>query len=337
MASVGTDKTERASSRLPVHNAARAWRFVGRYGTLVVLGIMAVGFSLASPNAFPTMSNFTNVVSQMSLTAIVAGGLTMPLVAGEFDLSIGYMASLSGVLVVGLIDHHVPVAVAFAIVLALGLFVGFINGMIVTKLGVNALIATLGTGTILVGCNYWYAGGIPIALSQSMQGFTELSLGRAILGVPNPIVIMAAVLIALWVLLNQTPLGQHIQAVGANPEAAMLAGVRVDATKTAAFMISGVCAALAGALLASRIGSGQITAGDGYMLDAFAAVFLGSAALRDGVFHIVGTFIGVLTVGLGFNGLAILGVPSAVQFFFRGGLLVVAVALSSAARKFVHR
>src|ERR1035437_365391 len=311
----------------------RAWGFAGKYGTIVVLVTMVVGFSLAAPDAFPQQQNLINVLSQMSLTAIIAGGLTFVLVVDEFDLSIGYQASLAGVMCVGLMtNQYVPEPIAIAIVLLVGTLVGLFNGFIVTKLGVNAMIATLGTGTIVVGINYFYAGGIPITLAHA-SGFVNLSLGHDFFGVPNPIVFMVVVLSFLWLVLTQTALGQNMQAGGGTPEAPALSGIRVDRTKMAAFMFSGFFAALTGVLLASRIGSGQVTAGDGYMLDAFAAVFLGSAALMDGVFHIIGTFIGVLTVGVGFNGLAIYGAPTFFQFLFKGTLLIVAVALSTVGRR----
>ena len=311
----------------------RVWSFVGKYGTVMVLFGMIVAFSMAEPRAFPTVSNMRGVLSQVALTAIIAGGMTFPLVVGEFDLSIGYQASLAGVIVVGLqVNQHLPVWVAIVLVLLMGLTIGAVNGVLVTKLGVNALIATLGTGTVLIGLTYGYTGGIPVALPPG-SSFSDIALGSAILGIPNVIVIAGLVSVVLWIILNRTDMGQRIQAVGGNREAAALSGVRVDRHRTIAFMIAGVCAAITGILLASRIGSGQVTAGDGYLLDSFAACFLGSAALLDGVFHIVGTLIGVLVVGVGYNGLAILGVPVFFQFIFKGGLLITAVALSTVARR----
>lgn len=312
--------------------------FVGKYGTVVVLLTMVAGFSLAAPEAFPTASNMTNVLSQLSLTAIIAGGLTLVLVVGEFDLSIGFQASLAGILVVGLMaNQQLPAPVAVGVCLVAAVLIGIVNGLVVTKLGVNSMIATLGTGTIVVGINYWYANGIPIALIGAQADYTDVALGHALLGIPNPIVFMTVILAGLWVLLNQTSVGQHMQAVGGNREASTLSGIRSDRTVIAAFVVAAVFAAVAGMLLSSRIGSGQINAGDGYMLDAFAAVFLGSAALRDGQFHILGTLIGVLTVSIGFNGLAILGEPTFIQFLFKGTMLILAVALSTVARRYARR
>ena len=259
--------------------------------------------------------------------------MTFPLVAGDFDLSIGYVTSFVCVLVVGLIaNQSLSVPAALAIVLVFGALIGLVNGLIVTKLGVNAFIATLGTGTMIVGANYAYSGGIPIALPGN-SGFTTLGLGE-LGGVPNPIIIMAIAFGILWFVLTQTSFGQHVRAVGQGASVARRTGIPVDRTRIIAFIIAGLCAAFTGALLGSVLAGGETTAGDSYMLQSFAAAFLGSAALRDGEFHQVGTFLGVLTVAVGFNGLAILGAPTWTQYVFSGGLLVVAVTLSTAGRRY---
>lgn len=172
----------------------------------------------------------------------------------------------------------------------------------------------------------------PTMLTLAAGG--AIALVGVFLGLPNPIWIMAAVLALLWVVLNRTDLGQRIQAVGGNIEAARLAGIPVDRIKITAFVITGVCAALTGVLLASLLGSGTASAADSYLLDAFAAVFLGSATLRDGEFHILGTLIGVIIINTGFNGLSIFGAETFYQFLFKGGILVLAVALSTVARRY---
>ena len=303
-----------------------------RYATIIGLTLMIVIFSILSPDAFPTLNNFVNVLNQASLATIIAGGLTLAVVVGELDLSIGYAASLHGVLVTGLIVHDkLPITLAIVIVLALGALIGVVNGLIVTKLRVNSVIATLGVGTIIVGLAFAYSSGVPIVAGVP-EGFLQLSLGRWLFGIPNPIIIMAVVVVGLWVLVERTAIGQEIQAVGGNPIAARLAGINVDRIKILGFVISAVCAALTGALLASRLGSGTMNAADAYLLTAFAAVFLGSATLRDGEFHVLGTFIGTLIIVFGFNGLNIFGAPTFSQYVFQGTILVVAVALSSLGR-----
>lgn len=306
---------------------------IGKYGTLIALAFMMIYFSLASKNAaFLQPNNLLNVVNQSTLTAIIACGLTIVSVAGELDLSVGYNASLAAVLVTGLIANQgLPLVLAILLTIAVGALVGVTNGVLVTKVRINAVVATLGVGTILVGLSFGYTAGTPIIMLP--KAFTDLTL-RSFLGLPLPIWYMLVILAALWVALNRTQLGQRVQASGANRHAARLAGVRVERAQTAAFVIAGVCAAITGILLASVLGSGTVSSADGYLLDAFAAVFLGSATLRDGDFHIVGTLIGVLIVNVGFNGLGILGTPTFYQFVFKGGILIFAVAVSTIARKY---
>jgi len=306
---------------------------LSRYGTLIGLLLMIIVFTIKAPYSFFTLNNFSNILNQASLTAIIAAGLTMTLVVGEFDLSIGYVASFTGLVVVGLIAQSgVPVLVGVALILVLGAAIGTTNGFLVTKVRINAVIATLGVGTILTGLGFAYSA-FPIAAGVPPE-FLQLSLGSVVFGIPNPIIIMVVVLAILWIMLNKTDLGQKMQAVGGNIEAARLSGIRVDRVKIFAFATAGVCAALTGTLLSSLLGSGTLGAADGYLLDAFAAVFLGSATLRDGEFHILGTLVGVLVIAVGFNGLSIFGAPTFVQPIFKGGVLILAVGLSTLSRRY---
>ncbi len=317
-----------------------AWRKPGpgltkvlsAYGTIFALVLMIAIFTAVQPDTFATFGNFKNILNDMAISAIVAAGLTVPLVGGDFDLSIGYVCSFAGLLVVGLLsDNQWPIPVAVLAVIGVGVVIGVVNGLIVSKIGVNAFIATLGTGTMVVGLNYAYSGGVPLQLTHGLS-FTDVALGR-IWGVPHLIIIMAVVLVLLWVLLNRTVQGQHIKAIGVSAENARRAGIAVDRSRIVAFAIAGGCAATAGVLMASNLGSGQVAAGDGFMLTSFAAAFLGSAALREGEFHILGTFLGVMTVAVGNNGLAMIGAPIFTQYLFSGGLLVVAVALGGVGRR----
>jgi ribose transport system permease protein len=311
-------------------NAQRILLLTGRYGTPGVLVLLLIGFSAASP-AFLTGQNLLNVLNQSATLAIVAGGLTLPLVAGKFDLSFASVVSLSGILAVGFLERSgLPWFAAMLLALAAAGVIGLVNGLLVAQLRIDPIVATLGTSTMLLGINYAYSNGTPITLKPGP--FTDIARA-SVLGVPAPIILTAVVLGGLWVALNFTLLGHHMQAVGTNQVAARMAGVRVARITVTAFVICGVCAGLAGILLSARIGSGQVTAGDGYLLNAFAAVFLGASVLRDGDFHILGTLVGVLIVTVTFNGLSLLGAESYVQFLFQGGILVAATALSSTSRR----
>ncbi len=308
---------------------------LAHYGTLVGLLLMVAVFSALAPRTFPSLSNGINVLNQASLGMIIAGGLTVAVIVGELDLSIGFFASFAGVLVTGLIvNEHVPVALAVALVIAAGLLHGLVNGLIVTVIGVNSVIATLGTGTVVVGLSFAYSSGAPIAFGVPAS-FTAIALGR-VLGVPHDVVIMALLLAGLWIVVERTSFGQSLQAVGGNPVASRLCGIAVERTKIVAFMIAGGAAALTGILLASELGSGTTSAADSYLLTAFASVFLGSATLRDGEFHILGTLIGALIIAIGFNGLAIFGAPTFYQYVLQGTILIVAVGLSSLSRRFAE-
>lgn len=306
-------------------------RLLGRYGTLLVLAAMITAVSLLEPATFPTAGNVINVLNQSALTALIAMGLTLPLVAGEFDLSVGYSASLCGVIACELMQHGLGIPLAFGAAVATGMVIGLINGLIVTRIGVNAMVATLGVGTIVVGINYAIAQGVPVALSNPVS-FINLTLGK-FLGIPYPVYAMLVVAVLLWVLLNRTVIGQSMQAVGGNPVAARMCGLRVDRARVTAFAVAGMCAAVTGVLLASRTGSAAVDGGDSYLLSAFAACFFGSAVLRDGQFHIAGTVIGVITVAVGFNAIALIGMSTYWQYLFQGGLLILGVGVGTLARR----
>jgi len=327
----------RAGGRLPAARPGSSGKraaltFVSRYGTIIGLLLMVFFFSLNAPEKFFTTANFLNILSQASLTAIIAAGLTYTLVVGEFDLSIGNVASFVGLVVCGMMaKEHLPIGVSIALALLLGIGIGSLNGVLVTKVRINAVIATIGVGTMLSGIGFAYSS-FPIA-SGVPRDFIMIAVARTF-GVPNPVFIMVAVLAVLWIILNKTDIGQKMQAVGSNIEAARLSGIRVDRIKMFAFATAGFCSALTGTLLASLLGSGTLAAADGYLLDAFAAVFLGSATVREGEFHIVGTLVGVLILAVGFNGLSIFGAPTYFQPIFKGGILVLAVGMSALARRY---
>lgn len=307
--------------------------FVARFGTLILLIGMIVYFGIRAPSNFLTWSNFLNILNSASLVAIVAEGLTLTLVVGEFDLSVGYATSFGGIVVVCFMSNlGIPLLPSLFLVLLCGIALGTFNGILVTKVRINAVIATLGVGIVLTGLEFILA---PIPIVNGIPaGFLRIGLGRSILNVPNPVWFMVGVSIFLWVLLNRTDLGMKMQAVGGNIEASRLAGIRVDRIKILAFAIAGACTALTGFLLSAVLGSGTISAGDGYLLESFAAVYLGSATLRDGEFHVFGTIVGVLIICVGFSGLSIINAPSSAQPIFEGASLIFAVGLATSAQRF---
>lgn len=312
--------------------SARVWKWFGRYGALLVLAILVIGTSILEPTTFATWDNFINILNQSALSAIIAMGLTFALVTGEFDLSIGNVASLSGVVCLSaMVDQNIGVVAALVLAVVIGAIVGLLNGLVVTLMNVNALVATLGIGTVAVGVNYAVAGGTPVGLPDP-AGFIQLTLGR-FLGIPYPVFMMLGLAAVLWFILNRTVLGQSMQAVGGNAVAAQLSGIRVNRVRVFAFVICGVCAGITGILLASRTGSAAVSGGDSYLLAAFAAAFFGSAVLRDGEFHVIGTLVGVITVSVGFNAIALVGLETYWQYLFQGLLLILGVGVGSLARR----
>jgi ribose transport system permease protein len=330
------DVTTEASDRAVESRAGiRVVSFFGTYGTLVVLGGMIVFFSIVLGTDFLDINNFRNILVQSTIGVVIGLGLTVVLMVGEFDLSVGYTASLAGVATAALFLGGIPnKLLAVVLVLAIGAVIGFVNGFIVTKLGVNALVATLGVGSLVLGINYLVTEGTPQSLAESGRDLTQIYLGY-VGPVPWAIILLAVVVVGMWLLMNKTTFGLEVQAVGGNRTAAELSGIRVQRVVILAFVIGATLAALGGILITANVGSGQSNGGEGFLLSSFAAAFLGSAALRNGEFHVLGTVIGVLTVAVGVNGMSILGVTTAGSFLFQGALLIGAVAMSTAARRMV--
>lgn len=301
--------------------------WLARYGTLVSLIALLIVFSAARPDVFPTINNLLNIMNQISILGTMAFGLTVCLVMGLFDLSIAAMATLGGYVATFLLVQYpdtISVPVAVLISLGVAAAIGVANGLIVSYLGISAFIATLATGSIITGAVLGISDsktiitGIPDAFMTIGQG--------SIFGVSNPILIMLAVGAALWLLLEHTQLGRHLYAIGGSAEASRLSGVAVKRYAPVALAICATCAGLGGLMAAAVLGAGRPQGvGDGYLLNAFAAVFIGASSLRPGKFHIVGTLIGVLLIGVINNGLSIMGVATFWQYIVQGLLLIIAL------------
>jgi ribose transport system permease protein len=327
-----TTTPETIAQEVGLLNSAGVWRWLGRYGTLMMLGLLIVVVAIMEPSTFATRTNFISILNQSSFSAIIAIGLTFALVTGEFDLSIGNAASLAGVVSCTLmVEKGISIPLAFLVAILVGAAIGLLNGLVVTKLNVNALVATLGVGSVAIGVNFAIANGQPIS-PPNVNGLLDISL-NTLFGIPYPVYIMFGVAAASWFLLNRTVLGQSMQAVGGNPVAASLSGIRVERVKIVAFLVCSILAGLTGILLVTKTGAAGASAGDSYLLSAFAAAFFGSAVMRDGEFHIIGTVVGVVTVSVGFNAIALIGLDTYYQFLFQGLVLIVGVGVGSVARK----
>jgi ribose transport system permease protein len=304
---------------------AAAW--LARYGTIVSLAALLIVFSLARPEVFPTIDNVLNIMNQISILGTIAFGLTVCLVMGLFDLSIAAMATLGGYVATLLLVRYpdtvsVPVAVLASIVVCA--LIGIVNGLIVSYLGISAFIATLATGSIITGSVLGISDSKTI-ITGIPDEFMAIGQG-SIFGVSNPILIMLGVGFALWLLLEHTQLGRHLYAIGGNAEASRLSGIAVKRYAPFALAVCAACAGLGGLMAAAVLGAGRPQGvGDTYLLNAFAAVFIGASSLRPGKFHMLGTLIGVLLIGVINNGLSVMGVPTYWQYIVQGVLLVIAL------------
>lgn len=300
------------------------------YGTLFGLIALIVLFAILKPQVFLTPVNFTNILEQVAILAMVATVQTVVMVVGDFDLSVGSLASLVGVVTAQLLVGGMHPLLAIGLGLLIGTAAGAINGFLVAYLGLSAFISTLATMTSFTGLALLLSNGTTVfGLPDS---FIWLGQGR-VGPIPVPVVIAVILILVVWFLLSKTVLGRSWYAVGGNAEAARLSGVNTRFVRFSAFLVSGFGAALAGIVLTARLASGHPSAADPLMLSSIAAVFLGITLSRAGQPSVGGTLVGLGIVGVLNNGLNILQVNSYVQQVLTGVIIILAVSLSRLSRK----
>jgi len=297
-----------------------------RYSTLIVLVLLFLAFAL-TVDRFLTARNLLNIVQQISMLTIVGAGLTFGFAAREMDLSVGYMVGLAGILVPLMLISGVPLSLALLGGLGAGLLVGSINAVLVTSVGIPSLIATLATGSILYGVNFLTTGGRAI-YGGLPAAYLWLGQGQW-LGVPILAYAMAIFVALAWFVMERTIFGRYVYAVGGNLKAAELSGLNARFYRAAALVVCSVFAAVAGALLAARLGSGQPNAGERYLLDGLATVFIGMTMFRPGTATVAGTFFGALFIGVINNGLNLIGMDTYIQNIVKGLIILIAVAIVS--------
>lgn len=308
-----------------------------RYGTLFGFTAIVAFFWFNLPDTFMTARNWLNISQQISMLAVVAFTMTFVMVMGDFDLSVGSMASLSGITAALLFSQGYPVAAGVAAALAMGILGGFFNGFLVSILGILPFVATLGTLTMFSGLAFWLSDGktifgrdIPKTFSGFARGGVDIELaGTLALKIPYLSILALVVLAAVWLVLEQTSFGRRLYAIGGNYEAARLAGVKVRRLRMAAFALTGFGAAIGGLMYASRVASANPTQGSGLMLDAIAAVFLGMTMSEEGEPRVLATLVGVLILGVLDNGLTQMSVDSYIREILVGAIILTAVASSS--------
>lgn len=300
------------------------WRKSPVFYPLIGFVVIFVVMALVNDN-FLTANNLSNVARQVSIIAIIAVGMTCAILTGGIDLSVGPVMALSGTLTAGLMIAGFPAELAILAGLLVGALFGAGNGLFVAYAKMPPIIVTLATMGIARGLALIYTGGYPI--SGLPEGFAFLGRGE-LFGLQLPILVMLVVYILAYILLNKTPIGRYIYAIGGNEEAARLSGVRVSRYKLLVYTLSGLTAALAGIVLTSRLMSGQPNAGVGFELDAIAAVVLGGTAIAGGRGAIIGTLIGAMMLGVLNNGLNLMGVLPYVQNVIKGGIILLAIYIS---------
>ncbi len=316
----------RAARPAPSAGALR-WRrlrghaaFLPFAGLLLVCGVMVLG-----TDQFLSVGNLLNIARQVSVNAIIAVGMSCVILSGGIDLSVGSVMALSGTLTAGLMVAGVPAPLAIVLGLLVGLAFGVGNGFFVAYAKMPPIIVTLATMGIARGMALLYTGGYPI---NDLPAWFEFFGRGTVLGLQTPIMLMLAVFAIAYVLLEHTPLGRYIYALGGNEEATRLSGVRVNRYKLLVYGISGLTSAIAGLVLTSRLMSGQPNAGIGFELDAIAAVVMGGTAITGGRGAILGTLIGAILLGVLNNGLNIMGISPYLQNIIKGVIILFAIYIS---------
>lgn len=305
-------------------------------GAVYVWAIIIVVFGVWEPKTFLAEATFNQVVNTSAITALIALALIVPLSAGEFDLSVAYVASLSGVTAAHFLAHGFSVFFAVVLGLIAALIVGVMNAIVVVGMRVDSFIGTLATGSLVLASIQMITNGVPIVDPRLSGSFAKL--GQAALhGVTIPVLYATVVAILLWILLDHTVTGRRLYATGFNANSARLAGVRTARLRFGSLICSALIAGIAGIALAATIGSGDPTAGPSYLLPAFAAAFLGATQLRAGRFNAGGTIIAILMLETGSIGLGLAAAPTWAPDLFVGVVLIAALAITKRERDAFRR
>lgn len=293
------------------------------FGVLIALFALILVIGIISPE-FRTINNFLSLLRQSSINGFIAFGMTCVILTGGIDLSVGSVLALTTAFCAGFISSGMPAGLAMILSLIIGTGFGIVSGILVTKGRLQPFIATLITQIVFRGITMIYMDGKPI--SNLGDSFILKFIGKGnLFGIPLPVILFILVFAVFMFVLEKTTFGRRVYATGSNAQAAKLAGVNIDKTKLITYAISGCMAALSGLILLSRLGSAQPTLGNGYELDAIAAVALGGTSMNGGRGRIWGTLVGVLIIAVLNNGMNILGISSYYQEVVKGIVILIAV------------
>lgn len=310
----------------------RILRFLPVYGLVILTALLLILFSVLLPNTFPTLLNLRAIISDKAIIALLSLGAMIPMAAGRIDLTVGYGIVLWHILAISLQTiYGLPWPFAVLIVLSLGMFTGFLNGWLVEVAKIDSFIATLGTGTVLYALALWHTGGRQM-VGVLPDGFLALN-GTFVFGLPITGFYLLAITVVMWVVLEYTPVGRYLYAIGANQKAAQLNGIPTRKFVVGAFMSSGFLTALAGIILASKLRIGQASVGLEFLLPALVGAFLGSTTVKPGRVNVWGTIIGVAILAIGISGIQQFGGSFWVEPLFNGVTLLIAIGIAGYAQR----
>ena len=302
-----------------------SWRDLGTVAGLIIMVIVFASLS----DVFLTQRNLINILQQSSINACIAIGMTLVIISGGIDLSVGPAAALSAVLSATLLMAGYPVPIIILTALVIGVSCGLLNGVLIAYAGLQPFIVTLGTLSLFRALALIYTGGNPVL--SLPPGFRQV-FTTPLFGLPVPVIIVGVLAILATVLLKKTPLGEYILAVGGNEEAARVSGVPIERTKVLTYMLSGGLASLAAVILIARLGAAEPTLGNLWELEAIAASAIGGASLMGGKGSIFGTILGAIVLGAMRNGLTLLNVQAFYQLLATGIIIILAMLVDRLAR-----
>lgn len=303
------------------------WYLIKAQGLLLGFIFLFVFLSITSPY-FLTFSNIFNVARQISVTAIVAFGMTFVITAAQIDISVGSVVALTGVIIAVLLEQTaLPAPASLALTLLAGVLIGLMHGFFVAKQKIPAFLLTIATMGVLRGLAFIYTRGFPVYISS--QKFRMI--GRGFVGpVPIPVIITVGVWLICYFIFTQTKIGKYVSVVGENQEVAKLCGINVDRVLIFVFILMGILGALSGVIMASRLGTGSPQVGVGMELDVIASVILGGTSLFGGEGRMFGTLLGAMIIGTLINGMTLLDISPYVQTVVRGLVILGAVWMNTA-------
>ena len=310
----------------------RLSRLLPVYGLVILTALLIILFSILLPRTFPTMLNLRAIVSDKAIIALLSLGAMIPMAAGRIDLTVGYGIVLWHILAISLQTvMGIPWPIAVIIVLVLGAFTGFLNGLLVEVAKIDSFIATLGTGTVLYALALWHTGGRQM-VGALPEGFFAIN-STFVFGLPITGFYLLAITVILWIVLEYTPVGRYLYAIGANQRAAQLNGIPTRKYVIGAFVASGLMTALAGVILAAKLRIGQASVGLEFLLPALVGAFLGSTTIKPGRVNVWGTVVGVAILAVGISGIQQFGGSFWVEPMFNGVTLLIAIGIAGYAQR----